>query len=78
MIRPLVPKLCLGTHVGETPFRVRFLDPDAKQSFAEGVPKQSLGTRGNERMIHHSSFIIHHFPPRPLFLQIVIAGISRR
>src|SRR5262249_58709415 len=39
----LVPKLCLGTRVLETPFHVR--PQNAKRSFPECVPKQSLGTR---------------------------------
>jgi hypothetical protein len=40
--RPLVPKLCLGTHLS---LQLRCL-PAAKQSFEDiRIPKQSLGTR---------------------------------
>ena len=42
----LVPKLCLGTQVA----KLRFAEGTAaKRSFATCVPKQSLGTRGEEK-----------------------------
>jgi hypothetical protein len=47
----LVPKLCLGTRVRETPFRVRAaVGATARATPRNGVsrtrvPKQSLGTR---------------------------------
>ena len=34
----LVPKLCLGTHVGETPFRVRFLDRTRSRASRKAFP----------------------------------------
>ena len=43
----LVPKLCLGTPFAKLCFASasHASEGDAKRSFADGVPKQSLGTR---------------------------------
>src|SRR5437588_5337434 len=40
----LVPKLRLGTSMGETPFHVA----ERETEFRAGVPKRSLGTRSEE------------------------------
>ncbi len=42
----LVPKLCLGTHVGEAPLRVPREGRTRSGASPTCVPKQSLGTRG--------------------------------
>src|SRR5258708_13770831 len=49
----LVPKLCLGTHLRETPFRETGNSPDVPRGSRNrvaqtSVTKQSLGTRENQ------------------------------
>src|SRR5579864_8205377 len=41
----LVPKLCLGTVFAKLCFAETVMFAGAKRSFADGVPKRSLGTR---------------------------------
>src|SRR5262249_5805401 len=53
----LVPKLCLGTYVAKLRFAVprRARVVEAKQSFADWVSEQSLGTRTRDALLHPSS-----------------------
>ena len=66
----------LGTQVGEAFFVAPVEEPDAKQSLAEGVPKQSLGTR-NEGTLPKGCFPCWHLRAvRKLFIPSAISPTS--
>src|SRR6185437_3435521 len=59
----LVPKLCLGTGFAKFCFAGTVICASAKQSFADGVPKQSLGTRKTRKLLAPTEDLFHErFP----------------